>query len=148
LYIDWYILETVRILVGIALSVVAFGQQFDVVSVKPQRWTGQGLVGVLVRGDTLDAEHVSLKGLVLFAYNLREVQLSGGPGWAEVAGLLADSELFQVIAKISSDPPPPLDELALTWERHSQAPTRPVCGSSPSIGPGQESGGLPRARMP
>ncbi|HEY6341857.1 MAG TPA: TIGR03435 family protein [Bryobacteraceae bacterium] len=112
-----------RILVSIAFSVAAFGQQrtgeavvrgselkFDVVSVKPQKWTGQGSVGVFVRGDTLDAEHASLKGLVLFAYNLRDVQLSGGPAWAEVTGLLADSELFQVIAKVSSDPPPPLDE--------------------------------------
>jgi uncharacterized protein (TIGR03435 family) len=93
-------------------AVAAFGQQFDVVSVKPQKWTGQAGegAGVLVRGDTLDAEHVSLKGLVMFAYNLRPVQLSGGPAWTEVAGLLANSELFQVIAKVSSDPPPPLDE--------------------------------------
>jgi uncharacterized protein (TIGR03435 family) len=104
--------ESVRFLASIALSISAFGQQFDVVSVKPQKWTGQAGegAGVLVRGDTLDAEHVSLKGLVMFAYNLRPVQLSGGPAWAEVTGLLADAELFQVIAKVSSDPPPPLDE--------------------------------------
>jgi hypothetical protein len=68
----------VRFLASIALSISAFGQQrtgeavvrglevkFDVVSVNPQKWTGQGSVGVLVRGDTLDAEHVSLQGLVL-----------------------------------------------------------------------------------
>jgi uncharacterized protein (TIGR03435 family) len=102
--------ESVRFLASIALSISAFGQQFDVVSVKPQKWTGQGSVGVVVRGDTLDAEHASLKTLVLFAYNLREVQLSGVPAWAEVAGLLADGELFQVMAKVSSDPPPPMDE--------------------------------------
>ena len=101
-----------RFLASVVLSISAFGQQFDVVSVKPQKWTGQGSasVGVFVRGDTLDAEHASLRGLVLFAYNLRGVQLSGGPAWAEVAGLLTDAELFQVIAKVSSDPPPPLDE--------------------------------------
>jgi uncharacterized protein (TIGR03435 family) len=115
--------ESVRFLASIALSISAFGQQrtgeavvrglevkFDVVSVKPQKWTGQGSVGVLVRGDTLDAEHVSLRTLVLFAYDLRDVQLSGVPAWAEAAGLLADAELFQVMAKVSSNPPPPLDE--------------------------------------
>jgi len=52
---------------------------FDVASVKPQPFTGQGSVGIFVRGDTLDAEHVSLFSLVTFAYNLRDVQLSGGP---------------------------------------------------------------------
>ena len=36
---------------------------FEVVSIKPQQWTGQGGVGVLVRGNTLDAEHISLFSL-------------------------------------------------------------------------------------
>jgi uncharacterized protein (TIGR03435 family) len=102
--------ESVRFLASIALSISAFGQQFDVVSVKPQKYTGQGSVGVFVRGDTLDAEHVPLKTLVLFAYDLRDEQLSGLPAWAEAAGLLADQELFQIMAKVSSNPPPPLDE--------------------------------------
>jgi uncharacterized protein (TIGR03435 family) len=115
--------ESVRFLASIALSISAFGQQrtgeavvrgsevkFDVVSVKPQKWAGQGSFGIFVRGDTLDAEHASLKMLVLFAYDLRDEQLSGVPAWAEAAGLLADQELFQVMAKVSSDPPPPLDE--------------------------------------
>jgi uncharacterized protein (TIGR03435 family) len=84
------------------------GQQFEVASIKPQRWTGQGSVGIFVRGNTLDAEHVSLFSLVTFAYNLRDVQLSGGPAWAK-SGVLAYSELYQVIAKTSGATPPPME---------------------------------------
>jgi uncharacterized protein (TIGR03435 family) len=79
--------------------------EFDVASVKPQPYTGQGSVGIFVRGDTLDAEHASLFSLVTFAYNLRDVQLSGGPRWVK-NGALASSELYQVIAKTTGDPPP------------------------------------------
>jgi len=79
--------------------------EFEVASIKPQPFAGQGSVGIFVRGNTLDAEHVSLDSLVMFAYNLREVQLSGGPSWAK-SGVLISSELYQVIAKASGDPPP------------------------------------------
>lgn len=85
----------------------AFAAKFEVASVKPQPFTGQGSVGIFVRGDTFDAEHVSLFSLVTFAYNLRDVQLSGGPAWVK-SGVLVSSELFQVIAKPSGDPPPPM----------------------------------------
>jgi bla regulator protein blaR1 len=100
-----------RILAMLLLTAVSFAQAppaFDVVSVKPQPFTGSGAVGVFVRGNTLDAQHISLKDLVMFAYNLRGVQLSGGPSWAE-RGILNFSELFQVTAKVSADPPPPIE---------------------------------------
>ncbi|HWB83844.1 MAG TPA: TIGR03435 family protein [Bryobacteraceae bacterium] len=81
---------------------------FEVASVKPQRWTGNGGVGVFVHGDTLDAEHVSIFDLVMFAYDLREVQISGGPSWIR-SGLLSTSELYQVMAKASAgEAPPPM----------------------------------------
>jgi bla regulator protein BlaR1 len=80
---------------------------FEVASIKPQPFNGQGSVGIGVRGNTLDAEHVSLDSLVLFAYNLRGVQLSGGPSWARSG--LGDPELYQVIAKASGDSPPSMD---------------------------------------
>jgi bla regulator protein BlaR1 len=100
-----------RLLILILSSFAAFAQApraFDVVSVKPQPFTGSGSVGIFVRGNTLDAQHISLKDLVTFAYNLRGVQLSGGPSWAE-RGVLNFSELYQVTAKISADPPPPIE---------------------------------------
>lgn len=85
---------------------------FEVASVKPEPWEGNGRVGVFVQGDTLTAEHTCLYGLVEFAYNLRDEHLSGGPSWAK-CGLLATSELYQVIAKASGDPPPPMDQFRL-----------------------------------
>jgi len=81
---------------------------FEVASIKPQQWTGQGSVGIFVRGNTLDAEHVSLFSLVEFAYNLRDVQLSGGPSWVK-SGVLSSSELYQVMAKVSGNPTPSMD---------------------------------------
>lgn len=85
---------------------------FDVASVKLQPWTNQSgeSVGVFVRGDTLDAEHCSLRALVAFAYDLRDVQLSGGPAWADRGDAkLMDAELYQVIGKVSSETPPSMD---------------------------------------
>ena len=85
--------------------------EFEVASVKPQPFAGSsGSVGIFVRGNTLNAEHVSLYDLVLYAYNLRDVQLSGGPAWAQ-SGVLQFSELFQVIAKVPGDYPPQTDVL-------------------------------------
>lgn len=94
---------------AILLSTIACAQAprtFDAVSIKPQPFTGKPgeYVGITVMGKTLLAEHMSLNDLVLFAYNLRPTQLSGGPSWA-ARGVLQNSELFQVIAK-AGDPPP------------------------------------------
>jgi uncharacterized protein (TIGR03435 family) len=86
----------------------ATAAKFEVASVKPLPFTGQGHVGISVRGNTLDAEHVSLFSLVAFAYNLRDVELSGGPAWVK-SDVLVSSELFQVIAKASVVPPPPTE---------------------------------------
>jgi uncharacterized protein (TIGR03435 family) len=83
----------------------ASAKKFEVASVKPQPFTGKGRVGIFVHGDTLDAEHISLFSLATFAYNLRDVQLSGGPAWVK-SDVLVSSELFQVIAKAPGDPPP------------------------------------------
>src|ERR1035437_9102163 len=69
---------------------------FEVASIKLQPWTGGGSVGIFIRGNTLDAEHVSLFSLVTFAYNLRDIQLSGGPPWVR-SGVLSSSELYQVM---------------------------------------------------
>jgi len=85
---------------------------FDVASVKPDPWGGNMRVGIFVRGDTLTADHTCLYGLVEFAYNLRDDHLSGGPSWAQ-CGLLITSDLYQVMAKTSGDPPPSMDQFRL-----------------------------------
>jgi bla regulator protein blaR1 len=100
-----------RIVVLLLAASAALAQPpaFEVASVKPQPWTGQGGVYVMVRGNTLNAEHASLDDLVEFAYNLRDIQLSGGPAWADRShAKLADAELYQVIAK-ATEPPPSME---------------------------------------
>lgn len=102
---------------ALAPRVIAFAQErpsFEVASVRPQPWTGQGAVfAVTVHGDTLTGEHVTLYHLVKFAYDLRDIQLSGGPSWAVPGRLLDDSDLYQVTAKAAGDPPPQMDQFRL-----------------------------------
>ena len=85
---------------------------FDVASVKPQKWTGNGSVGVFIRGYMLDAERADLNSLVEFAYDLKDFQLSGGPAWG-THGMLDDSQLFQVLAKPATGQTPTMDQFRL-----------------------------------
>ncbi len=109
------LIQTMRMLMLVPLLMLsAFAQAptFEVASVKLQPWTGQGGVGVFVRGDTLHGEHATLFDLVKFAYDLRdEAQLSGGPEWADRTpeAKIEQSELYQVIGKAAGNPPPALD---------------------------------------
>jgi uncharacterized protein (TIGR03435 family) len=93
----------------LAFAGLTSAQSFEVASVKPQPWTGQGGVGVTTRGNTLLGDHTDLYGLVTFAYGLKDYQLSGGPDWAK-HGRLDQSELFQVTAKAGGDKVPSEDE--------------------------------------
>ena len=87
--------------------------EFDVASVKRDPWPESGgFVGITVRGDTLTAQHQCLYGLVEFAYNLKSDHLSGGPPWAK-CGVLAYSDLYQVVAKAAGNPPPPKEQFQL-----------------------------------
>jgi uncharacterized protein (TIGR03435 family) len=85
---------------------------FDAASIKPDSWPGNGFVGIRVLGNTLRADHTSLYGLVEFAYDLRNGHLSGGPEWAK-PGRLDLSEIYQVIAKTTAVPPPPMEQFRL-----------------------------------
>ena len=57
---------------------------YDIVSIKPDK-SGSGHVGVHTRDSTYQAENVSLKALLLNAYNLKEGQLINLPAWGESA---------------------------------------------------------------
>lgn len=85
---------------------------FEVASVKPHPWTGQGSIGVFVSGNTLHAQHVCLDDLVEFAWNLRSDQLSGGPAWTH-HGVLATADLYEVIAKGAGEEPLTRDKASL-----------------------------------
>jgi uncharacterized protein (TIGR03435 family) len=66
--------------------------EFEVASVKPNR---SGAIGSNFNrrpGGGIDAVNVSLKELILLAYDIREQQLVGGPAWL-------DREQYDVVAK-------------------------------------------------
>src|SRR5262249_21303366 len=97
----------VTLLFIVPVSVWPQSPSFEVASVKPQPFNGQGFVGMAAKGSTLSAEHVTLYDLVEYAFDLRDIQLSGGPEWANRSGiLLKDAQLYQVIAKSTGDTPP------------------------------------------
>ena len=65
---------------------------YDVVSIKPDH-TDNGRVSIHIDDGTFDALGVSLKTMILGAYNLKEAQLFGLPKWG-------DSAHFDIKAKI------------------------------------------------
>ncbi|HEY6250019.1 MAG TPA: M56 and DUF3738 domain-containing protein [Candidatus Angelobacter sp.] len=65
---------------------------FDVASIKPNR-SGENLTRLMMSPDGLTGEGVTLKMLIGFAYNMKDFQISGGPGWI-------DSERFDLNAKM------------------------------------------------
>jgi uncharacterized protein (TIGR03435 family) len=77
------------------LSGAAEAQSFEVASIKrsapasgDRQFTGVGTPG----GGRLNTFGTSLRMLITFAYNVKDYQLSGGPGWA-------NSEIYDIVAK-------------------------------------------------
>lgn len=82
-------------------AVLGYSQsQFEVVSIKP---AAPGARNSGYRGapaGVLNATNVSLKMLISYAYDVRDYQVSGGPGWL-------DTEKYEVLAKSDSAAPEP-----------------------------------------
>jgi uncharacterized protein (TIGR03435 family) len=68
---------------------------FSVASIKANGTVSAGATLSMQPGGGLSYENVTVKGLVAFAYNVREFQIAGGPGWI-------DTERYDVIAKSES----------------------------------------------
>jgi Protein of unknown function (DUF3738) len=66
--------------------------EFEVASIKPSRPGATGSNFNRRPGGGIEAINVSLKELILFAYDLREQQLAGGPAWL-------DNDRYNVVAK-------------------------------------------------
>jgi uncharacterized protein (TIGR03435 family) len=66
--------------------------QFEVASVKPSRPDAIGSNFNRRPGGGIEAVNVSLKELILFAYDIREQQLVGGPAWL-------DKDHYDILAK-------------------------------------------------
>jgi uncharacterized protein (TIGR03435 family) len=58
---------------------------YDVISIKPNQSGGKPRIGASP-GGRLTATNVNLKLMIELAWNLRDYQISGGPGWLESAG--------------------------------------------------------------
>ena len=79
-------------LIALAVS-TAFGQTaFDVISIKPNDSGANGAQMGLSPGGTLNAKNVPLKALIQQAYDVRDFQVFGGPGWL-------DTQKYDIIAK-------------------------------------------------
>jgi uncharacterized protein (TIGR03435 family) len=92
---EYYILA-----VGIAISAFAFAQeaapkQFEVASIKPDHSSDNRMGVALEPGGRFVATNVPARFLIQFAYQLKDNQLSGLPGWA-------DSDRYDIAAKPES----------------------------------------------
>ena len=76
--------------------------KFDVASIKPSDPDARGMHMNTIPGG-LDANNVSLRNLIEFAYDVRSFQISGGPSWLA-------TERFVIAAKV--DPPEPSADAA------------------------------------
>ena len=86
---------------GLMLAAVGGAQQdqWDVASVKPHAGLGNGSNFNLQPGGGLNCINVTLKEMILFAYNIREQQLTGASGWME-------NDRYDVYAKGAKDDDP------------------------------------------
>ena len=87
-----------RIVPAILAAGLAFGQSapapltFEVASVKPSSGDDHRVGIQFMPGGGLRTTGTTLKFLVTFAYDVRDFQVSGGPGWI-------NSERFDIVAK-------------------------------------------------
>jgi bla regulator protein blaR1 len=72
---------------------------FEVATIKSGNPTDHRKMFGLMPGGRFSASNVTLKELIIFAYNLKDQQLSGGPGWT-------NSDVFDVVGKPESSATP------------------------------------------
>ena len=83
---------------GILLTAPVFGQQatkpleFEVVSIKPSSPDARGSFINIGDAETFTTGNIPVRNLITFAYDIRDLQLRGGPGWV-------GTERYDVIAK-------------------------------------------------
>ncbi len=87
-----------RILLAVVLMIpAALAQKFDVASIKPNKSDDHRMMFAMQPGGRFNATGVTLKRLMVFAYGIREYQLTGLPAWA-------DSDRYDVMAKPEGAP--------------------------------------------
>src|SRR5580658_4803312 len=81
-----------RLLTLLALALPMAAQSFDAASVKPADPEHIGLQIYSPNPGSFRAMAADIKHLIAFAYSVRDIQISGGPRWA-------DTDLFDIEAK-------------------------------------------------
>src|SRR5207249_5265469 len=83
----------------------------EVASIKPNR-SGDTVAGALMPPERYTATNQTIRGIIEFAYNLQDFQLSGGPSWIT-------SERYDVDAKVDDTRAAELRKLSF-WRRRDQ----------------------------
>ncbi len=89
----------ISLVAGLAFAQAVKPLEFEVVSIKPSSPDARGSFINLGDAETFTTGNIPLHNLITFAYDIRDLQLRGGPGWV-------GTERFDVIAKT------PREELA------------------------------------
>lgn len=87
-----------RILILGALAAGLQAQTFEVASVKPSEPGGRGMSISRAPGGRFTSENVPLRFLITFAYDVRDHQVTGGPGWL-------NTDRWDITAKAESEVP-------------------------------------------
>ncbi len=66
--------------------------EFEVATIKPSRPGADGSTYAFAPGEGLKVTNGTLKGMIEMAYNVRDFQIAGGPGWI-------GSQQFDIVAK-------------------------------------------------
>jgi uncharacterized protein (TIGR03435 family) len=96
-------------------AVPAVELAFEVASIRPHIFAGVGggRVGISISGSRVTASAMSLNRLVIYAYDLKDDQLSGGPVWA--AG--GEESSYDIVAKAPGNAPPPVSQVRVMFQR-------------------------------
>jgi uncharacterized protein (TIGR03435 family) len=90
--------------------------QFEVASIKPSPYKNNGAVGTRISGRQLISEHQPLAELILYAYDIKAYQLSGGPSWVYSRDLYG-SDVYEVIARSGGESVPTPQQFRLMLQR-------------------------------
>src|SRR5512142_1191498 len=82
---------------ALCLCSAAFGQSFEVASVKPADPRQSAVDFVISPGGRLKATNLTLAEMIRESYHVKYYQLSGGPAWLDTAR-------FHIDAKAAGDP--------------------------------------------
>ena len=77
---------------------------FEVASIKPANPDAQGSSIHFMPGGSVKMTNVSLRRIIMFAYDLRDFQISGGPGWVGTEGFDISARSDRAAAEALADP--------------------------------------------